>query len=58
MSADLPTRETVVVAAMALNLVVLVASALWAWRGGYLTGLDDRSTNLHPEPAPKETTHG
>ena len=46
------------VAAMALNLVVLVASALWAWRGGYLTGLDDRSTNLHPEPAPKEITHG
>jgi hypothetical protein len=33
-------------------------SAIGAWRGGYLTGLDDRNTNLHPEPTGKETAHG
>lgn len=58
MSADLPTKELVVAAVLLLNVTALVASLLWAWRGGYLTGLDDRSTNLHPEPTSKETSHG
>lgn len=58
MSADLPSKELVVAGAMLLNLAVLVASLIWAWRGGYLTGLDDRSTNLHPEPVSKENSHG
>lgn len=52
------TKELMVVGGLVLNVAVLVASLIWAWRGGYLTGLDDRSTNLHPEPAHKETTHG
>ena len=52
------TRETMVAAGLVLNLLVLVASLVWAWRGGYLTGLDDRNTNLHPDPIRKEPTHG
>lgn len=52
------TRETMVVAGLVLNLLVLVASLVWAWRGDLLTGLDDRNTNLHPEPTRKEPTHG
>jgi hypothetical protein len=51
-------KELMVVGGLVLNLTVLVASLVWAWRGGYLTGLDDRSTNLHPEPISKETSHG
>lgn len=58
MSADLPTKELVVAGAMLLNLAVLVGSLVWAWRGGYLSGLDDVSTNLHPELSPKEIPHG
>lgn len=58
MSADLTSKELVVAGILLLNLAVLVASLIWAWRGGYLTGLDDRSTNLHPEPVLKETSHG
>jgi hypothetical protein len=58
MSAEMPSKELVVAGVLLLNLAVLVASLVWAWRGGYLTGLDDRSTNLHPEPLTKETSHG
>ena len=51
-------NQLFVAAMLTLNVAVLVASLVWAWRGGYLTGLDDRSTNLHPEPISKETSHG
>jgi hypothetical protein len=58
MSADLSSKELVVAGILLFNVAALLASLLWAWRGGYLTGLDDRSTNLHPEPVSKETSHG
>ena len=51
-------NQLLVAALLTVNVAVLVASALWAWRGGYLTGLDDQSTNLHPEPGSKENSNG
>lgn len=58
MSAEPTTRELVVVCAMLFNMAALLASFVWAWRGGYLSGLDDQSTNLHPASPIKENPHG
>jgi len=58
MNGEGSSRELLVAAILLLNVAAIAASLLWAWRGGYLTGLDDQNTNLHPDPTFKETTHG
>jgi len=58
MSAEHAGNELVVVGFMVFNVAALIASLFWAWRGGYLTGLDDRSTNLHPDSPREEISHG
>jgi hypothetical protein len=59
MSADHWRSEAVIYGLMFFNMAALVTGLVWAWRRGYLTNLDDRTTGLQPGPdGSQESDHG
>ena len=53
-------RDHWAVVGLLFSTLALLGAFYWVWKGGFLHGLDDQSTNLHPEPppSPKELNHG
>ena len=53
-------RDHWAVVGLLFSTLALLGAFFWVWKAGLLHGLDDQTTNLHPEPppSPKERNHG
>ncbi len=54
MSAEFWRSEVVIYGFMFLNMAAVASGALWAWRRGYLSNLNDETTGLRGGSGPLE----